>query len=207
MEYSGAAKLANMSCAALRSGCGVATLAVPKTIAMSVAPYLVESTLTLFSDDGEGHMIFEEEELDRFLKKQNAIAVGMGWGQSVENEKILTYILKHYTSALIIDADGLNTLAKLDSNLLRNTSAKVVLTPHLKEFERISGVKIEALQQDPVKYACAYAKEYGVCVLLKGASTIVTDGAESYLIDRGCSGMATAGSGDVLSGVLVGMMG
>ena len=207
MEYSGAAKLANMSCSALRAGCGVVTLAVPKTIAMSVAPYLLESTLKLLPDDGEGHMIFDAEALDGFLSKQKAIAIGMGWGCSAENEKILSYILEHYERPLVIDADGLNTLAALDKNLLRNTKARVILTPHLKEFERLCRVSVVELQSDPMEYARKFAAEYGVCLLLKGACTVVTDGGESYLVNRGCAGMATAGSGDVLSGVLAGLLG
>ena len=107
----------------------------------------------------------------------------------------------------MIDADGLNTLARMDAELLRQRSAPVILTPHLKEFQRLCGVEIEELQRDPVNYARDYAARYGVCVLLKGACTIVTDGRACVMVDRGCSGMATAGSGDVLSGVLVGLLG
>ena len=207
MEYSGAAKLANMSCAALRSGCGVATLAVPRSIATGVMPYLLESTLYPMPDGGTGHMRFDAETLDGFLQGKKAVAVGMGWGQSSEHKKILSYILEHYESSLVIDADGLNTLAQLEPSVLKNTTAKVVLTPHLKEFERISGIPLTEIAKDPVSHARRYAEEMGVCLLLKGACTVVTDGNEGYLVDRGCAGMATAGSGDVLSGILVGLLG
>ncbi len=207
MEYSGAAKLANMSCAALRSGCGVTALAVPQSIAAGVTPYLLESTLCPMPDDGAGHMIYDAKALDGFLHGKKAIAVGMGWGQSDENRRILTELLERYDGSLLIDADGLNTLAKLDLSVLKRTKAKVVLTPHLKEFERISGIPMAELSRDPVNHAHRYAKETGVCLLLKGSCTIVTDGDVCYLVERGCAGMATAGSGDVLSGILAGLLG
>ena len=206
-EYSGAAKLANLSCAALRSGCGVSTLAVPKGIAASVSPYLLESTLMVMPDDGAGHLAFDASALDELMKNRRALAVGMGWGRSPENARILSYLLERYDGALVIDADGLNTLAEMDSSLLRRTCAKVFLTPHPKEFARLSGNSVQEILCDPVTLARRYASDKGVCVLLKGACTVVTDGEESYLVDRGCAGMATAGSGDVLSGILAGLLG
>ena len=207
LEYSGAAKLANMSCAALRSGCGVSTLAVPQGIAHSVMPYLLESTLFAMPDDGAGHMVFAPDAVDAFLKGKCAVAVGMGWGASEENGRILAHVLNSFEGTLVIDADGLNALSRLDQAILQSTKARVILTPHLKEFERISGIPMEETAKDPVGCAKSYAKENGVCVLLKGTCTVVTDGDECFLVDRGCAGMATAGSGDVLSGILVGLLG
>ena len=206
-RYCGAAKLANMSCAALRSGCGVATLAVPKTLAQSVSPYLLESTLFPMPDDGEGQMIFDAPHLDQLMCRSRALAVGMGWGESEENERILAYLLSNYEGALLIDADGLNALARLGSQVLLSAKCKVLLTPHPKEFERISGYTTGEILQNPIECAKAYAKRYGVCLLLKGACTVITNGEETYLSPRGCAGMATAGSGDVLSGILAGLLG
>ena len=91
--------------------------------------------------------------------------------------------------------------------MLSDTHCRVVLTPHLKEMERLSGVSVADLQRDPVTHATAFARKYGICLLLKGCTTVVTDGEETYLVDRGCAGMATAGSGDVLSGILAGLLG
>ncbi len=205
-EYSGAAKLANLSCAALRSGCGVATLIVPGSLADGVAPYLLESTLALLPDQN-GHMCFDAEAIDRITARLAALAVGMGWGRSPENAKILSHLLQNYKGKLIIDADGLNTLAEMDKELLRSASGRLLLTPHYKEFERISGYSMQELLQAPVRCAVDFAKQYGLCLLLKGPTTVVTDGMTTYLVDRGCGGMATAGSGDVLSGILAGLLG
>ena len=107
----------------------------------------------------------------------------------------------------MIDADGLNALAQMDEEILQRRSAPTILTPHPKELERISGVPMEEILRDPVGVAESYARRCGVILLLKGPCTVVTDGENTYLVDRGCSGMATAGSGDVLSGVLTGLLG
>ena len=206
-EYAGAAKLANLSCAALRSGCGVVTLAVPKGLENSVSPYLLESTLLPLSDDGNGHARLVPNELDRFLQGKRAIAVGMGWGRSPENRRILAYLLEHAEIPMVIDADGLNTLAEMERSWIRRAAGRLILTPHPKELERLSGLTVQQILEDPVTAAEGYAGENGVILLLKGPCTVVTDGSKTYLVDRGCAGMATAGSGDVLSGVLAGLLG
>ena len=207
VEYAGAAKLANMSAAALRAGCGVVTLAVPKSITQAVAPYLLESTLLPIPSDESGKMSFVPEILDHILARYASIAIGMGWGRSESYKEILSYLLQNAHQPLIIDADGLNTLSTMDLRLLKEAKAPVVLTPHLMEFSRLSGLSIPDIESDPIAHAKAFAKEYGVILLLKGCSTIVTDGEMVYLANRGSAGMATAGSGDVLAGVLAGLGG
>ena len=98
-----------------------------------------------------------------------------------------------------------NTYKSLE--ILQKTNCKVILTPHLKEFERLSKIPMEKIKENPIEIAKNFANKYQVILLLKGSTTIVTDGTNTYLVKRGCPGMATAGSGDVLSGVLVGMLG
>lgn len=207
VEYAGATKLANMSAAALRSGCGVVTLAVPESITNSVSPYLLESTLLPIPADTNGKMIFAPEILDGILVRYASIAVGMGWGNSNSYKEILSHLIKNAKQPLIIDADGLNTLSQMDLNILKDTKAPIILTPHLMEFSRLSGLSISEIEENPVAHAKAFAKEYGVILLLKGSCTIVTDGAIAYLSNRGSAGMATAGSGDVLAGILAGLCG
>ena len=205
-EYAGAVKLANLSCAALRSGCGVATLMVPRSLQAAVAPYLLESTLTLLPAR-DGHMRYEPDLLDACTGRLRALAVGMGWGRAGDNRAVLAHLLAHYAGTLVIDADGLNTLAELGPDALRPVAGRVLLTPHCREFERISGYPPEQIAADPVGSARDYAARTGACLLLKGPCTVVTDGQTTYLVDRGCAGMATAGSGDVLSGILAGLLG
>ena len=206
LEYSGAIKLANLSASAMRSGCGVVRLIIPKGIAKIVAPYLLEQTIFPL-DNNDNKIVYSEEEINAALIKLKAVAIGMGWGQSTEYEKILEYILNNYQIPVIIDADGLNTISKMDMDILKNTECKVILTPHLKEFERLSKIKMEDIKQDEINIAKEFAKRYNVILLLKGPTTIVTDGERVFLVKRGCSGMATAGSGDILSGILIGLLG
>lgn len=206
IEYSGAVKLANLSSSSLVSGAGVVRLIIPKEIEVSVMPYLLEQTLFPI-ESKNGHMLFDENIIDKALEKLKALAIGMGWGESIDNEKILRYILETKDIPVVIDADGLNTLAKMDKSILNKTKCKVILTPHLKEFSRISGYSLEEIENNKEKLATDFAKKYNVILLLKGHKTIVTNGEETYLVNRGCPGMATAGSGDVLSGILVGILG
>ncbi len=206
LKYSGAAKLSNLALSALRSGAGVAKLAVPDCILDGVLPYVLETTLfPLDSENGEYR--FNENKLAELSAGTSAIAVGMGMGRSGEVEKLLNFLLWEYHGRLIIDADGLNVLSGMDKAKLKNASCKVILTPHPKEFERISQVPVSDVLRDPISYAKAYAAETGTILLLKGPTTVVTDGDTVYLADRGCAGMATAGSGDVLSGILAGICG
>ena len=186
---------------------GVVRLIVPKSIEPSIAPYLLEQTMYPISNDENNKMIFNKEEIDKSLEKIKVIAIGMGWGNGKDNEKILAYILEEKNIQCIIDADGLNTLARMDLNILKKAKNKIILTPHLKEFERISKNAIEKIKENPIELAIEFAKKYNVILLLKGSITIVTDGDETFLVKRGCAGMATAGSGDVLSGILVGILG
>ena len=180
---------------------------MPKSIEVSIAPYLLEQTMYPISNDEDNKMIFNKEEIHKSLEKIKALAIGMGWGSGKDNEKILAYILEEKNIPCIIDADGLNTLANMDLNILKKAKNRIILTPHLKEFERISKNPIEKIKENPIELAIEFAKKYNVILLLKGSTTIVTDGDETYLVKRGCTGMATAGSGDVLSGILVGILG
>lgn len=207
LEYSGAIKLANMSAVSVRSGSGIVRVIVPEKIAFSICPYILEQTLFPIPCDSENHMIMCEEKIREATQKLNALAIGMGWGKGKEYQEILCKIIKNFKGALLIDADGLNTLSQMNMNILNSAKCKIILTPHLKEFERLSKKNIEEIKQNPIKLAKNFAKDHKIILLLKGSNTIITDGETVYLVDRGCAGMATAGSGDVLSGIIVGLLG
>ncbi len=197
INYSGAVKLASLSLASLRGGCGLVKVIVPKEIVSFVAPALLEQTLFPYEN---------VEDIKKIIMDLDAIAVGMGWGFDEKHLSILKYVLENFTGNLIIDADGLNTLVgHLD--LLKNTKAHIVLTPHLKEFSRLTNLTIEEINENKIEIAKSFAKENRVILLLKGSTTIVTDGTDVYLTKYGTPGMATSGSGDVLSGILVGLLG
>ena len=207
LEYSGAIKLANMSATAMRSGCGITRVIVPETISTSITPYLLEQTLYPVKCDKKNHMQLEKQELLQATNNLKAIAIGMGWGRGENYQNILTNLITTYQGSLLIDADGLNTLANMNKDVLKKTNAKIILTPHLKEFSRLTNIDIEEIKKNKLKYAINFAKEYQVILLLKGETTIITDGNITYLSNSGCPGMATAGSGDVLSGIIIGILG
>ena len=200
-KYSGALRLAAMANAAMRSGAGVVKVGMPNSLYHDLIPLILESTLFPLTDN-DGELLFRECELKELVSNVRTVAFGMGIGQSVETGRCLEYLLKEYSGNMIVDADGLNLLAKMDRELIRRARGKLVLTPHIKEFERLTGLPKDEILNAPIKNAETYAMDTGAIVLLKGPSTIVTDGVRTYLVDSGCSGMATAGSGDVLSGIL-----
>ena len=194
INYSGSVKLASMSLAALRSGCGIARVIVNNDLKDAIMPYLLEQTLFVLDNN-----------LSDAIKNLDSLAVGMGWGSDISRNEYLEYILFNYKGKLIIDADGLNILSK-NLDWLSNTKARVILTPHLKEFSRLTGISVSDIKENPQKLAEEFAKKYHVILLLKGPTTIITDGISTYLVDSGSPGMATAGSGDVLSGILAGFL-
>ena len=200
-RYSGAIRLAAMANAAMRAGAGVVKLAAPDVLWPLLSPKVLEATLFPLSDDGDG-IAFRETEFEELTAKVRTAAFGMGAGTGEGAAQALDWLLDHYTGTLIIDADGLNLLARLEKERIRGAAGRLILTPHVMEFARLTEKTMQEILKNPVASAEAYAKETGTTVLLKGPSTVVTDGENTRIVDAGCAGMATAGSGDVLSGIL-----
>ena len=208
LRYSGAVRLASMAGAAVRSGAGVVKLAVPRCICGPILPQVLESTLFPLDERPDGFFAFHKDQFEELLRGVRSAAFGMGIGNTEETGKALRYLLSEYQGVLIIDADGLNSLAEImqesgrGAAMLKDASCRLILTPHLKEFSRLTGCSIPEIREDSTSLAAKFAAESGAVVLLKGPATICTDGEKTILCDRGCPGMATGGSGDVLSGIL-----
>ena len=205
-KYPGAVKLASLSNAAMRSGAGVCRLAAPKSLCSALVGIILESTLFPLSENG-GDIAFNKDEADDIMRFSKAVAIGMGIGLNEGAKKLLEYLLNNYTGTLIIDADALTLLSKMPFDIIKNSPAKIILTPHNMEFSRLSGHTVDEILDSPVELAKEYALKTGAVLLLKGPATIVTDGKEVYFSSAGCPGMATAGSGDVLSGALAAICG
>ena len=206
LEYSGAIRLAALANAAMRSGAGVASIAAPRSICPVIAGSVLEATLIPLSEK-EGGIKFDKSEFEKICRRYDCVAFGMGIGNTDETLCAVEYLLTHYERTLIVDADGLNAMSRLDHEVIRTSKAKLVLTPHLKEFSRLSGMDLPSVKADPARSAAKLAEELDAVVLLKGSTTVVAGPPESFgrdilMTDRGCPGMATAGSGDVLSGIL-----
>lgn len=204
-EYSGAAKLSALALSSLKSGAGVCRLALPESLVPAAAPYMLESTLFPVPDKN-GAMLYNEKNMNSLLKGVRSVAVGMGMGQKGDNDKILRHILKQQNLIVTVDADALNTIARTP-DIMKTRKAETVFTPHLGEFSRLTGRSVNEILSDPLFVAANYAAQTKVTLLLKGTTTIVTDGKETYLINTGTPAMSTGGSGDVLSGVAAGILG
>ena len=205
--YSGSVKLANVALSSLIVGSGVSRLIIPECIEKMVGKYVLEATLFPLKSDNNS-FVYEKEGLQKAIDKIDALAFGMGISDNyVENSKILTYILNNYAGKLLIDADGLNTLSKMDLNLLNNSKASIVLTPHMKEFSRLINVDVDLIIQNPIYYVKEFSKKYNVVLLLKGTSSIVAYQEQIYIIKEGSVCLSKGGSGDILSGIICGILG
>ncbi len=202
MEYTGAAFLSASAC--LRSGAGYTALFLPKAL---IPLYALKAPEILLcpSCEGDGYA-FNEEMLAPLLAYQS-VAYGMGMGVSEEVYKGLAWLIENYEGKLILDADGLNSLAKFgDLSLLQKKKCDLVITPHAKEFSRLSGLTLDEIFQGGLPLAKEFAKTHGCTLLLKGGTSVVTDGERVNLCNRGNSGQAKGGSGDVLAGVIAALL-
>lgn len=203
-RYTGAAYLSTAAC--LRAGAGYTALFTPKGILPHYMLKAPEALLTPLCEGGE--MRFEESVFEDLLT-YDSIVYGMGMGISEAVARGAVYLLEHYTGKLILDADGLNSLAAYQkesfSKIFTEKQCNVLLTPHVKEFSRLSGKTVEEIRAEGVRAPLAFAKKYQVGVLLKSSTSILTDGERICLNETGNSGQAKGGSGDVLSGVIAGL--
>ena len=198
--YTGAAYFAAMG--ALRSGAGVVYLAVPESIYEIEAVKLSEPVIMPLPDK-EGKMSRNAIAVIKdLLPKMDAVLIGPGIGMSEDVYEVVKYLVENYNGPLVIDADGINCLSE-HTHILRDRIYPTILTPHEGEFVRIGGV----ILQDRPAAAAELAKQTGSIVLLKGNRTVITDGIQCYLNTTGNPGMATGGSGDVLAGVIVSLLG
>lgn len=181
--------------AAYLNGAGTVTVCVPAVHRVSLASRVTMSMMKFLSDDKDGFIKFDRAELDEIMEKADAIDIGMGMGGAPELKRILAYINANFDGVLVIDADALNAI-KGDHAFLKDGKAKRVLTPHVGEFKRLTG------RAANVENAKALAKEVGGVVVLKSATTIITDGTEVRLNITGTPAMAKGGTGDVLGGCI-----
>ena len=183
--------------AALRSGAGRVTLATDPAHAALVNLSRPELMVKAIAGDGE---------LQSLLSGDHVLAVGPGLGATAWSESLLKTCLGAQ-AALVVDADGLNLLAEHSQENAVSRENRV-LTPHPAEAARLLNCKVSEIQQDRILAAISIAKRFTACVVLKGCGTIVADPSGDYAIcPRGNPGMATAGSGDVLTGIIAALLG
>ena len=197
--YTGAAYLAAMG--ALRCGSGLVFLGVPESIYAIEAVKLNEAIVFPLPDvDGKLSAAAIPEILER-LPKLDAVLIGPGLGQSEGVFTAVKTVLEKAGCPVVLDADGINVMAA-HKDILRGRTNPTILTPHAGEFARLGG-----RAEDRQTAAEDMARELGCIMLLKGHNTVITDGTETYINPTGNPGMAVGGSGDVLSGIIVSLLG
>nr|WP_298793653.1 NAD(P)H-hydrate dehydratase [uncultured Allomuricauda sp.] len=190
----GAVQLAGRAC--LTTGSGLVTAFVPECGYQSLQTAAPE--LMVLTDD-EDDWISQIE----IPFTPSVVGVGMGMGTGEETSKAFGELLKKTSTPMVIDADGLNILAKTP-DLLKDIPEQSVLTPHPKELERLVGTWEDDFEK--LEKAQTFAGKHNCILLIKGAHTIIVDGEMAYINTSGNPGLATAGSGDVLTGMITGLI-
>lgn len=196
----GAAYLSSQS--AVTAGSGLVTLAVPASLNAAMEAKTTE-VMTCPVEDISGHISFgAQEKILELLKKADAVLIGPGLGRSVDAVRITEMVLAESKVPVIVDADGINAVAK-NMDILRHSTCPVIFTPHTVEMSRLTGLDKDYIEENRIIVSREFADEYGATVILKGHHTIVTaENGNQYISITGNPGLATGGSGDVLAGIL-----
>lgn len=205
LNMAGAAIL--MAKGALRSGLGLARLYVPESMNQIMKIAVPELITVPFQELRKG--VIGINHIDTILKDapdSEVFAIGPGCGTSFELEEIVKAVVERVITPLVLDADALNVLSK-NLSVLENKKSAIILTPHIGEMSRLAQKTVEEVMGDPIATARDFARRWDVTVVLKSARTVVAspDGT-IYLNANGNPGMSTAGSGDVLTGLITGLL-
>jgi len=202
---------AYLSCeAALLSGAGLVTLAIPKSLNSIMQRKLIEAmTLPLPETKEKSLALAGYDKILAFTKKVNCVLIGPGLSRSKQTQVVVRSLIKNIKLPMVIDADALNALAgHLD--ILRNTQnarRSTIITPHPGEMARLAGLKVSSINSDKKNVAKKFASEYNVTTVLKGYMTVIASHENTCYINRtGNPGMASAGCGDVLSGIIAALL-
>ena len=200
LGFTGAAALAARG--ALRSGAGLVYLGVPESI-YAIEAMKLDEPIVFPLPDAAGKLSGDAiPEIMQYLPRMDAILIGPGMGQSESILKVVKTVLENFHGPVVVDADGINVLSA-HTDLLRGRAFPTIVTPHDVEFTRLGG----NISVDRVESAAALAIDLGCIVLLKGHETVITDGKVCYTNKTGNPGMAVGGSGDVLAGIIVSLLG
>ncbi len=198
-NMSGAAYLSAK--AAYRAGAGLVRIYTPICNSTILLSQLPEALLSPFTPN---HVNFTE--LETWINWASVIVIGPGMGVSDDSHQILSYVLNHATVPIIIDADGLNVLSQ-DLSLLKQAKSPIILTPHLGEMASLTKRAIDEIKHNLIATAKTFSQKHNVICVLKDAKTVVAQPHKpTYINQSGNNGMATAGSGDVLTGIIAGLI-
>ncbi len=192
--------------AAYRSGVGLCACAIPESIYPIAACAVPEAVFLPLKEAENGVVLSNLTEIRRFQKCANAMVIGCGLGTGESSVQLVHTLLQEATTPVVLDADGINALS-LHIPLRETEAPPLIITPHPAEMARLLGCSVAQVQQDRDATAIQAAKKLRAIVVLKGHRTVVAD--ENGVLwhnESGNAGMATAGSGDVLSGIIGGLL-
>ncbi len=189
--------------AAVNSGVGLVRSVFPDAAYAPIASKLTEPLTIAMQSTADGNLSFRNiERLVTLANDSTAVLLGCGMGFCEDTVRIVEALLLNVDKPIILDADGINAAA-VNINILKESKAPLILTPHIGEMSRLTGLSIEEIEKNRVKVAKMFASEFGCILVLKGANTVVAAPKGNVYINRtGNAGMATGGSGDVLAGII-----
>ncbi|HZR46345.1 MAG TPA: NAD(P)H-hydrate dehydratase, partial [Candidatus Manganitrophaceae bacterium] len=200
----GAAQMTGL--AALRSGTGLVTIATPKSIEPSLASLMEAMTLPLPETADGTVALTAEKAILQAVEGKEAVAIGPGLSQNSETQRLVRALIAEVSLPMVVDADGINAIAA-DLSVLKKKKGPLILTPHPGEMGRLLGTRADAVQRERFDVAADFAEKWGVFLVLKGAHTIIAGPDRSLWVNRtGNPGMATAGIGDALTGMIGGFL-
>ena len=190
--------------AAVNSGAGIVKLAFPDTAYPAIAPKTMEQVLVPLYSDNKGRISVNSlQRIADEMKKCSCIAIGPGLGISKDTKVITEYVIKNSPVPVVIDADAINCI-KDNISVLDEAKSTVILTPHPGEMARLAGTSVESIMENRGACVKGFTDAHKAILVLKGSSTLVgsSDREEIYVNNTGNPGMATGGSGDVLTGII-----
>ncbi|MGE0682126.1 MAG: NAD(P)H-hydrate dehydratase, partial [Candidatus Binatia bacterium] len=192
--------------AALRVGTGLVTLGGPSSLNTVFSSVLIEAMTVPLPELPDGSFCLDENAISQAMQGKTAIAYGPGVGVSADTIGLIRWLLRQSEAPIVIDADGLNCVAT-DVDMLRNAQVPVVLTPHPGEMARLLKATNADIQANRLDVARSFAIEHKCYLVLKGANTVVAapDG-RAWINSSGNPGMASGGMGDVLTGIIGGLL-
>jgi hydroxyethylthiazole kinase-like uncharacterized protein yjeF len=203
----GAAAMAGM--AALRTGAGLSTVATPKSVLATVAGFHPEVMTELLDETDAGSIstrALASERMDALIKGKTVLAVGPGISRNPETAEFVRSLVRKCNTPLVLDADGLNAFEGRAAELI-GKGRSLVITPHPGEMARLAGSTVPAVQRDRINVARTFAREHELIVVLKGHRTLIAQPDGTVWVNTtGNPGMATGGTGDILTGMVAGMI-
>lgn len=204
--YTGAAYLTSQ--AAMMSGSGLVTLAVGRSLYEIMASKLTEVMVRPFFETKDFSLSLMAEKNILFLsEKCNVVALGPGISKNKDTQNLVKNLVAKLAKPIVLDADGINAFAGA-AELLKSAKVPLVLTPHIGEMARLTGKEAGEIQKRRKDVALVFAREYNTVLVLKGQGTVVASpSGECYINETGNAGMASGGTGDILTGVIASFIG